>query len=64
MKKKSLSLPFKSNFFKEQDPFHLVVVFFIIFLVLLFFSQYLPFTTIKNTTNKLKIQSIKNLKLI
>ena len=31
MKKFAFTLPFKSNFFKEQDPFHLVIVFFIIF---------------------------------
>ena len=31
MKKKLFNLPFKSNFFKEQDPFHLVIVFFIVF---------------------------------
>ena len=39
MKKKSFNLPFKSNFFKEQDPFHLVIVFFIIFFgTAIFFS--------------------------
>ena len=39
MKKNSFNLPFKSNFFKEQDPFHLVVVFFIIFFgTAIFFS--------------------------
>ena len=39
MKKKSLYLPFKSNFFKEQDPFHLVLIFFIIFFgTAIFFS--------------------------
>ena len=39
MKKKSSILPFKSNFFKEQDPFHLVIVFFIIFFgTAIFFS--------------------------
>ncbi len=39
MKKNSSSLPFKSNFFKEQDPFHLVIVFFIIFFgTAIFFS--------------------------
>ena len=31
MKKNSFTFPFKSNFFKEQDPFHLVIIFFIIF---------------------------------
>ena len=31
MKKKTFNLPFKSNFFKEQDPFHFVIIFFIIF---------------------------------
>ena len=39
MKKKLFTLPFKSNFFKEQDPFHLVIVFFIIFFgTAIFFS--------------------------
>ncbi len=39
MKKKTFTLPFKSNFFKEQDPFHLVIVFFIIFFgTAIFFS--------------------------
>ncbi len=39
MKKKTFSIPFKSNFFKEQDPFHLVIVFFIVFFsTAIFFS--------------------------
>ena len=39
MKKNSFIFPFKSNFFKEQDPFHLVIVFFIIFFgTAIFFS--------------------------
>ena len=39
MKKNSFTFPFKSNFFKEQDPFHLVVIFFIIFFgTAIFFS--------------------------
>ena len=39
MKKNSFTLPFKSNFFKEQDPFHLVIVFFLIFFgTAIFFS--------------------------
>ena len=39
MKIKSHIFPFKSNFFKEQDPFHLVIVFFIIFFgTAIFFS--------------------------
>ena len=39
MKKNSFTLPFKSNFFKEQDPFHLVIIFFIIFFgTAIFFS--------------------------
>ena len=39
MKKDSFKLPFKSNFFKEQDPFHLVIIFFIIFFgTAIFFS--------------------------
>ena len=39
MKKDSFIFPFKSNFFKEQDPFHLVIIFFIIFFgTAIFFS--------------------------
>ena len=39
MKKNSFNLPFRSNFFKEQDPFHLVLVFFIVFFgTAIFFS--------------------------
>ena len=39
MKIKSHIFPFKSNFFKEQDPFHLVILFFIIFFgTAIFFS--------------------------
>ena len=39
MKKIPYTLPFKSNFFKEQDPFHLVIIFFIIFFgTAIFFS--------------------------
>ena len=39
MKKNPFNLPFKSNFFKEQDPFHLVIIFFIIFFgTAIFFS--------------------------
>ena len=39
MKKDSFKIPFKSNFFKEQDPFHLVIIFFIIFFgTAIFFS--------------------------
>ena len=39
MKKNSFIIPFKSNFFKEQDPFHLVLVFFIVFFgTAIFFS--------------------------
>ena len=39
MKKKLYNFPFKSNFFKEQDPFHLVIIFFIIFFgTAIFFS--------------------------
>ena len=39
MKKDSFKIPFKSNFFKEQDPFHLVLIFFIIFFgTAIFFS--------------------------
>ena len=39
MKKIPYTFPFKSNFFKEQDPFHLVIIFFIIFFgTAIFFS--------------------------
>ena len=39
MKKIPYKLPFKINFFKEQDPFHLVIIFFIIFFgTAIFFS--------------------------
>ena len=39
MKKNSFIIPFKSNFFKEQDPFHLVIIFFVIFFgTAIFFS--------------------------
>ena len=39
MKKNLFTFPFKSNFFKEQDPFHLVIIFFIIFFgTAIFFS--------------------------
>ncbi len=71
MKKKSFTLPFKSNFFKEQDPFHLVVVFFIIFFgTAIFFSiptfyDYKKYNQqIENTINsefKIKIQNLKNI---
>ncbi len=69
MKKKSLSLPFKSNFFKEQDPFHLVVVFFIIFFsTAIFFSiptfyDYKKYNQqIENTINKEFKINMTNLK--
>ena len=59
MKKKSFKIPFKSNFFKEQDPFHLVIVFFIIFFgTAIFFSvptfyDYEKYNQqIKNTINE------------
>ena len=56
MKKIPYTLPFKSNFFKEQDPFHLVIVFFIVFFSTAIFFQYQRSMIIKNTTNKLKKQ--------
>ena len=69
MKKKSLSLPFKSNFFKEQDPFHLVVVFLIIFFsTAIFFSiptfyDYKKYNQqIENTINKEFKINMTNLK--
>ncbi len=59
MKKYSLINPFKSNFFKEQDPFHLVLVFFIIFFGTAIFFSIPTFydydnykEKIKNTINK------------
>ena len=59
MKKKSFTIPFKSNFFKEQDPFHLVIVFFVIFFgTAIFFSiptfyDYKKYNQkIENTINK------------
>ena len=63
MKKKSFTIPFRSNFFKEQDPFHLVIIFFIIFFGTAIFFQYLHSMIIKNTTKRLKIQLTKILNL-
>ena len=63
MKKDSFNLPFKSNFFKEQDPFHLVVIFFIIFFGTAIFFSIPTFYDYKNITIKLKEQLITNLKL-
>ncbi len=71
MKKDSFNLPFKSNFFKEQDPFHLVIVFFIIFFgTAIFFSiptfyDYKKYNQkIENTINdefKIKIHNIEGI---
>ena len=59
MKKKSFTIPFKSNFFKEQDPFHLVIIFFYNFFgTAIFFSiptfyDYTKYNQkIENTINK------------
>ena len=52
MKKKLFQLPFKSNFFKEQDPFHLVIIFFIIFFGTAIFFPYPLSIIIQNTTSK------------
>ena len=71
MKKKSFSIPFKSNFFKEQDPFHLVIIFFIIFFgTAIFFSvptfyNYSKYNQqIEKTINneyKIKIHNLKDI---
>ena len=71
MKKNSFTFPFKSNFFKEQDPFHLVIVFFIIFFgTAIFFSiptfyDYKKYNQqIKRTINnqfKLNIENIEDI---
>ena len=64
MKKKSFNYLLRVIFFKEQDPFHLVVAFFfIIFLELLFFFQYLHSMIMKNTTKKLKKAINKDYKI-
>ena len=71
MKKDSFIFPFKSNFFKEQDPFHLVVIFFIIFFgTAIFFSiptfyNYTKYNQqIENTINsqfKIKMQNLEDI---
>ena len=71
MKKDSFIFPFKSNFFKEQDPFHLVVIFFIIFFgTAIFFSiptfyNYTKYNQqIENTINsqfKIKLYNFENI---
>mgnify|MGYP001382027397 FL=1 len=71
MKKKSFTIPFKSNFFKEQDPFHLVIVFFVIFFgTAIFFSiptfyDYKKYNQkIENTINKefkIKLQNLESI---
>ncbi len=71
MKKIPFTLPFKSNFFKEQDPFHLVIVFFIIFFgTAIFFSvptfyNYEKYNQqIKKTINneyKINIHNLENI---
>ena len=71
MKKKSFTIPFKSNFFKEQDPFHLVIVFFVIFFgTAIFFSiptfyDYKKYNQkIENTINKEFKINLQNLESI
>ena len=54
MKKKTFTLPFKSNFFKEQDPFHLVIVFFIIFFGTAIFFSVPTFYDYQNYTQKIQ----------
>ena len=71
MKKIPFILSFKSNFFKEQDPFHLVLVFFIIFFgTAIFFSvptfyDYKKYNQkIENTINnefKIKLHNLENI---
>ena len=71
MKKDSFKIPFKSNFFKEQDPFHLVLIFFIIFFgTAIFFSiptfyDYKKYNQIiENTINKdfkIKIENLEKI---
>ena len=71
MKKFPFTIPFKSNFFKEQDPFHLVLVFFIIFFgTAVFFSiptfyDYKKYNQqIENTINndlKINMMNLKNI---
>ena len=71
MKKKSFTIPFRSNFFKEQDPFHLVIIFFIIFFgTAIFFSiptfyDYKKYNQkIENTINqdfKFKIYNLEDI---
>ena len=59
MKKKSFTIPFKSNFFKEQDPFHLVIVFFIIFFGTAIFFSIPTFYDYKKYNQKIE-EAIKN----
>ena len=69
--KKNTIITFKSNFLKEQDPFHLVVIFFIIFFgTAIFFSiptfyDYTKFNQeIKETINKdykIQIDNLENI---
>ena len=71
MKKIPFTIPFKSNFFKEQDPFHLVLVFFIIFFgTAVFFSiptfyDYKKYNQqIENTINtdlKINMMNLQNI---
>ncbi len=71
MKKNLFTFPFKSNFFKEQDPFHLVIIFFIIFFgTAIFFSvptfyDYTKYNQkIEKTINKeykIKMSNLKNI---
>ena len=59
MKKDSFKIPFKSNFFKEQDPFHLVIVFFIIFFGTAIFFSIPTFYDYKKYNQKIE-EAIKN----
>ena len=71
MKNKTIHFPFKSNFFKAQDPFHFVLLFFIIFFgTAIFFSiptfyDYKKYNQkIEETINsefKIKMQNLENI---
>ncbi len=63
MKKKIFNLPFKSNFFKEQDPFHLVVAFFIIFFGTAIFFSIPTFYDYKKFSEKIEQEVNKEFKI-
>ncbi len=63
MKKKIFTLPFKSDFFKEQDPFHLVIVFFIIFFGTAIFFSVPTFYDYQNYKQKIEKTINKEFKI-